>query len=82
MELGLVTQSVQVTGEVPLLQTADSTVGNVVDQRRIENLPLNGRDFTQLTLLITRGSSGIASRIGLLRYHRVRNLRGSEREPA
>jgi len=52
MELGLVTQSVQVTGEVPLLQTADSTVGNVVDQRRIENLPLNGRDFTQLTLLI------------------------------
>jgi hypothetical protein len=52
MNLGEVTQSVQVTGQVPLLQTADSTVGNVVDQRRIQNLPLNGRDFTQLTLLI------------------------------
>lgn len=52
MELGAVTQSVEVTGAVPLLSTVDATVGHVVDQRRIQDLPLNGRDFTQLTLLI------------------------------
>jgi hypothetical protein len=56
LELGAVTQSVEVTGELPLLQTVDATVGNVVDQRRVQNLPLNGRDFTQLTLLIPGGN--------------------------
>jgi hypothetical protein len=52
MDLGAVTQSVEVTGSVPLLQTTEGTIGHVVEQRRIQNLPLNGRDFTQLTLLI------------------------------
>ena len=52
LELGSVTETVEVTGTVPLLQTTDATVGHVVDERRIQNLPLNGRDFTQLTLLI------------------------------
>ncbi len=52
MDLGAVTQSVEVTGTVPLLQTTEGTIGHVVEQRRIQNLPLNGRDFTQLTLLI------------------------------
>src|SRR6516165_10906931 len=52
MEVGVVTQSVEVKSEAPLLSTVEATVGHVVDQRRIQNLPLNGRDFTQLTLLI------------------------------
>jgi len=52
LELGPITQSVEVVGAVPLLQTVESTVGNVVDQRRVQELPLNGRDFTQLTLLV------------------------------
>lgn len=52
MELGLITQFVEVTGAVPLLQTVEATVGHVVDQRRVSQLPLSGRDFTQLTLLI------------------------------
>lgn len=53
MELGAVTQVVEVTGEAPLLlSTAEATVGHVIEQRKIQDLPLNGRDFTQLTLLI------------------------------
>lgn len=52
MELGAITQTVEIVGEVPMLQTVDSTVGNVVGQRSVQNLPLNGRDFTQLTLLV------------------------------
>lgn len=52
MELGAITQTVEIRGEVPLLQTVDSTVGNVVGQKQVQNLPLNGRDFTQLTLLV------------------------------
>ena len=52
LELGAVTQSVEVTGSVPLLQTTEGTIGHVVEQRSIQQLPLNGRDFTQLTLLV------------------------------
>ena len=52
LELGAITESVEVSGTVPLLQTTEATVGHVVEQRRVVQLPLNGRDFTQLQLLV------------------------------
>ncbi len=51
MELGAVTESVQVTGETPLLETASSTLGEVVNSVTSENLPLNGRNVLQLVAL-------------------------------
>ncbi len=48
---GNVSETVNVTGEAPLLNTTDSTVGTVVDGEKITQLPLNGRQFTQLILL-------------------------------
>jgi outer membrane receptor protein involved in Fe transport len=44
--------SVNVTAEAPLVNTADATTGAVVQSRQIVELPLNGRNFTQLGLLI------------------------------
>ncbi len=44
LELGNVTDKVQVTANAELLQTASATVGQVVNTREIENLPLNVRD--------------------------------------
>jgi len=47
-----VSESVSVTAESPLIQTANSSVGGVVDVRRIESLPLNGRQFANLAATI------------------------------
>jgi len=40
MTVGDVTESVQVTAETPLLSTAEASLGQVVDERRIAELPL------------------------------------------
>src|SRR6185437_13406228 len=45
-------ESVSVTAESPLIQTANSSVGGVVDVKRIESLPLNGRQFANLAATI------------------------------
>ncbi len=48
---GAVTQTVEVTAEVPLLQSANASVGEVVASRAINDLPLNGRNYTFLAQL-------------------------------
>jgi len=45
---GQVTETVEVTSSAPQLQTQDASVGQVVDGRTVNNLPLNGRNFTFL----------------------------------
>ncbi|MCH7805338.1 MAG: carboxypeptidase regulatory-like domain-containing protein, partial [Acidobacteria bacterium] len=51
LRVGEITEQVFVTGEASLVETTRSTVSDLVDQRKIRDLPLNGRDFTQLALL-------------------------------
>jgi len=51
LQVGSVTQEVTVTGAPPMLQTASATLGTVVGSTEAVNLPLNGRNFTQLILL-------------------------------
>jgi hypothetical protein len=51
LQLGETKETVQVTAEAPPLNTSDSTVSTVIDATKIVNLPLNGRQFTQLILL-------------------------------
>jgi Carboxypeptidase regulatory-like domain/TonB dependent receptor len=48
---GRVTQTVEVTGAPPQLQTQDASVGQVVGAREVNDLPLNGRNFTFLAQL-------------------------------
>jgi hypothetical protein len=48
---GEMTQTVSVTGEAPLLQSEDASVGQVIGARTINDLPLNGRNFTFLAQL-------------------------------
>ena len=51
LEVGSLAESVTVEGGAPPIQLASSSVGNVVDSHTVVELPLNGRDWTSLTLL-------------------------------
>src|SRR5258708_1852495 len=51
LEVGQVDQQIEVSGAAPLLETETSGLGQVVDNKRVANLPLNGRNFAQLALL-------------------------------
>ena len=57
LAVGAVTESVVVTADAPLLESATSTIGKVVDNRRIMNLPLNTRNVYSL-IYLTPGVSG------------------------
>ena len=51
LEPGMATEIVMVTGQRPQLETETSELGEVVDSKRINALPLNGRNYAQLALL-------------------------------
>jgi hypothetical protein len=51
LEIGQISQKVEVKVQNPLLETETSTMGEVMDKTRIEALPLNGRNFAQLAQL-------------------------------
>jgi hypothetical protein len=65
MEIGEATQQVEVSGGAPLLATENAAVGTVIENRRIVDLPLNGRNYLQLVTLspnvTTEGGAGGAS---------------------
>ena len=51
LKTGAATETVEVTTAPPELQTEDASVGQVVNERSVNNLPLNGRNFTFLAQL-------------------------------
>lgn len=51
LEVGQLTETVEVEASVPLLQTAESSTGTVIGNRQIVDLPLNGRDYLQLAAI-------------------------------
>jgi hypothetical protein len=51
MRIGQMTETVEVTGAAPLLQTENTMVGTVIDSKTNEALPLATRNYVQLTLL-------------------------------
>src|SRR5262249_37527872 len=53
MSVGAVSETVDVTSDVPIIQSETSSLGQVVMSAQITELPLNGRDYTQLTTLST-----------------------------
>ena len=53
LQAGGVAEEIVVTGESPLLQTGTGTVGETLKSSTIENIPVNGRDYTVLARLST-----------------------------
>jgi len=67
MQVGDVTQTVEVTSETPLLQPDSASLGQVIDERKTNEIPLNGRNVFNLITLspaaIAQGGSG-GSQVG------------------
>ena len=51
LELGQVTETIEVAAAAPTIQTDEASVGHLVEEKRIVELPLNGRKFEQLQIL-------------------------------
>ena len=51
LEVGAVTEVIEVEATAPLLQTSESSQGTVIENRQIVDLPLNGRDYLQLAVI-------------------------------
>ncbi|MCX6621807.1 MAG: carboxypeptidase-like regulatory domain-containing protein, partial [Acidobacteria bacterium] len=60
LQVGQVTEVVEVTGGAPLLSTDNATVGTVIENKRIVELPLNGRNYLQLVALAPNMNVGFA----------------------
>jgi hypothetical protein len=58
LEVGNIEQAVEVSGTIPLLQTENASVGQVIASEAVNALPLNGRNFVQLAILAP-GVSGL-----------------------
>ena len=77
LAVGSTSTTVEVTDAAPVVQTQSSETGTVINDRELTDLPLNGRNFTQLALLVpgvTRGAygnqaSGVNSNSETLRYN-------------
>lgn len=51
LEIGAVTEQIDVTADAVQLNTVEASQGQVIENQRIVEMPLNGRDYNQLALL-------------------------------
>ena len=52
LEVGTLEQNVNVTADTPVIESTTTSVGQVINQRTVQEIPLNGRHFVDLGLLI------------------------------
>ena len=52
MDVGAISEQVLVSSDIPVIETATTSVGTVINQRTVQEIPLNGRHFVDLGLLI------------------------------
>ncbi len=83
LELSPVAETVSVAAEVPLVDTSTNALGRVVTGRELVDMPLNGRNFTQLGLLQTGVApltAGVALAGGSLRQGQAYAVNGMRPE--
>lgn len=68
LEVGEIADSVEVRADASMLESATSTLGKVVDNRRILELPLNTRNIYTLVALTPGFAGGVGHRYGDMRW--------------
>lgn len=63
LQIGKITEAVEVSAPTVLLQTSTTELGNVIDEKVIKDVPLQGRNVTQL-LMLTPGVSPVSTAQG------------------
>jgi hypothetical protein len=59
LQAGQLSQKVEVLGEeLPMVETTSNDMGGIVESNSVENLPVNGRDYQKLILLVPGAASG------------------------
>ncbi|MBI3427619.1 MAG: TonB-dependent receptor [Acidobacteria bacterium] len=76
LQVGDLTNTVEVTAAVALLETETSSRGSVIDQKKINDLPLNGRDYNQLALL-SPGVLPTTPRLASVNFKGAMNVNGN-----
>jgi hypothetical protein len=61
LEIGATTESVEVTTAPPVIQTEDSSVGQLIDAQAIQNTPLNGRLSVMGLIALAPGMQGVGA---------------------
>jgi hypothetical protein len=86
LELGTISEVATVAGVAPLVETQNAAIGTVIENRRIVELPLNGRNYLQLVALSPNVSAEFAnggqasSRQGGTRATQQLSISGQRRE--
>ena len=83
LQIAAASETIVVESAEPLIRTADSSLGRVVSGREIIELPLNGRNFTQLGLLqagVAPPTSGVVKAGGSLRSGHAYAVNGQRPE--
>jgi hypothetical protein len=62
LEAGAVSDTVTITSDAPIMNTETSSVGQVVDNKTVVTLPLNGRNYSQLAVLAPGATPNPGSR--------------------
>jgi len=81
--LGSVTRAIEVTADAPLIENSSSTLGKTVGEATIQDLPLNGRHFTQLGTLqpgVVPITAGLSAAGGSLRDGQAYAVNGQRPE--
>jgi hypothetical protein len=68
LELGMVSEHIEVSAAEPLVESQTSSVGQVIEETQVHELPLNGRDFMQLAYLspgVNQGEAGAVQQGGI-----------------
>jgi len=66
LQAGAVAQQMEVTTTVPLLHVSDASLGEVIDQQQVSELPLNGRQFLELALLVPGAHTSHGAQMGVM----------------
>src|SRR6266446_2733200 len=86
LEVATLAETTTVTGVSPIVETANATIGTVIENRRIVELPLNGRNYLQLVALSPNVSAEFAGagqsgdRQGGTRANQQLSISGQRRE--